>query len=232
MVPDPGPGVCHVCRGPAADGRRVCFACRVVARRLGPPLAPVVPVRLCPLPSPLYTVLLGYKESPVAEARRRFGAIVRALVRSFLLGHAGRLEATVGGPFDLVLLVPSTHRPGTAPLGLVDGLGVRRRRRTPHGAVGSGSAATGRCPGRAAARRAHAAGPGGLQPARPGRDAPSPVRARSSSTTPMSVAARSQSAASALGRAGARSTLIVPIGRVLRPDRVALHADFLRRHAA
>jgi hypothetical protein len=32
--------------------------------------------------------------------------------------------------------------------------------------------------------------------------------------------------------AGARSTLIVPIGRVLRPDRVASHADFLRRHAA
>ena len=80
-VPDPGPGVCRICRGPAAAGRRVCFACRVVARRLGLPLAPVVPARLCPLPSPLYTVLLGYKESPVAEARRRFGAIVRALVR-------------------------------------------------------------------------------------------------------------------------------------------------------
>ena len=44
--------------------------------------------------------------------------------------------------------------------------------------------------------------------------------------------ARSQSAAAALELAGARSTLIVPIGRVLRPDRVALHAEFLRRHAA
>ena len=43
--------------------------------------------------------------------------------------------------------------------------------------------------------------------------------------------ARAQSAAAALSLAAARSTLIVPLGRVLRPDRVALHADFLRRHA-
>ena len=54
-----------------------CFACRWVGRRLGRSLAPVFPVRLCPLPSPLYTVLLGYKESPVSEARRRFAPLLR-----------------------------------------------------------------------------------------------------------------------------------------------------------
>ena len=43
--------------------------------------------------------------------------------------------------------------------------------------------------------------------------------------------ARSQSAAAALQQAGAR-TVIGPLGRVLRPDRIALHADFLRRHVA
>jgi hypothetical protein len=43
--------------------------------------------------------------------------------------------------------------------------------------------------------------------------------------------ARAQSAAAALGRAGAR-TVIGPLGRVLRPDRIALHADFLDRHVA
>jgi hypothetical protein len=43
--------------------------------------------------------------------------------------------------------------------------------------------------------------------------------------------ARSQSAAAALQLAGARP-VIAPLGRVLRPDRVALHAEFLRRHAA
>ena len=82
-----------------------------------------------------------------------------------------------------------------------------------------------------AARRAHAARPGGLQPVRPGTTAPSRARALLLDDTYVS-GARSQSAAAALELAGARSTLIVPIGRVLRPDSVALHADFLRRHAA
>ena len=59
----------------------------------------------------------------MAEARLRFGTMVRMLVRSFLCAEAGRLETTIGGRFDLVALVPSTHRPGIAPLGLVDGLG-------------------------------------------------------------------------------------------------------------
>ncbi len=39
--------------------------------------------------------------------------------------------------------------------------------------------------------------------------------------------ARAQSAACALRLAGARATLIVPLGRVLRPDRVPVHAEFL-----
>jgi adenine/guanine phosphoribosyltransferase-like PRPP-binding protein len=41
--------------------------------------------------------------------------------------------------------------------------------------------------------------------------------------------ARAQSAAAALRRAGAASVQIVAAGRVLRPDRVPAHADFLRR---
>jgi hypothetical protein len=38
---------------------------------------------------------------------------------------------------------------------------------------------------------------------------------------------RAQSAAASLGHAGARSTLIVPLGRVLRPDRVPSHAEYV-----
>jgi hypothetical protein len=41
--------------------------------------------------------------------------------------------------------------------------------------------------------------------------------------------ARAQSAAAALRRAGARSVVIVVLGRVLRPDRVSAHATFLRQ---
>ena len=74
----------------------MCFACRVVVRRLGLPLAPVFPVRLCPLPSPLYAVLLGYKESPASEARHRFGPMVHALYAGFLSPHARCLAAAAG----------------------------------------------------------------------------------------------------------------------------------------
>jgi hypothetical protein len=95
-----------------------------VARTLGLPLAPVVPARLCPLPGPLYTVLLGYKEAPVAEARLRFAAIVRMVLVSFLRARVNQLAAQAGGPFDVVSVVPSTHRPGPAPLARVEGLGA------------------------------------------------------------------------------------------------------------
>jgi hypothetical protein len=229
-VPGPGPGVCGICRGPAAAGHAVCFSCRLVARRLRLPSAPVVPARLCPLPSPLYTVLLGYKESPVAEARLRFGTIVRALLRGFLLGDGGRLEGAVGGPIDVVALVPSTHRPGLAPLALVGGLADD---------VGGALPAARWAP--ALLRRAEQ--PGGSPPVahmRPDAAAftvPPSERAALRGARVLLLddtyvsGARAQSAAGALQRAGAR-TVIGPLGRVLRPGRVARHADFLRRHIA
>ena len=40
---------------------------------------------------------------------------------------------------------------------------------------------------------------------------------------------RAQSAAATLRRAGARSAVIVPVGRVLRPDRLPAHAAYLAR---
>ena len=84
---------------------------RVVGRRLGLPLAPVVPLRLCPIPGPLYTVLMGYKESPVAEARARYAAMPARLLREFLAAHAGCVAAVAGGPLGVALCVPSTARP-------------------------------------------------------------------------------------------------------------------------
>jgi hypothetical protein len=228
-VPGPAPGVCHICRGPASGGRSVCFVCRLIARRLGLPLAPVVPVRLCPLPGPLYTVLLGYKESPVAEARARFGALVRELLGAFLLAHIGRLEVTMGGPIEMVALVPSTHRPGPAPLGLVAGLGETVATVLP----------TARWSPDLLRRAAHRGGSPPVSHMRPHPAAfmVAPDSAALAGTRVLLLddtyvsGARSQSAAAALLLAGARP-VIAPIGRVLRPDRVARHAEFLRRHAA
>ena len=209
----------------------MCFACRTVARRLGLPLAPVVPVRLCPLPGPLYTVLLGYKESPVAEARLRYGTMVRTLLSEFLHRCAGQLEAVAGGAFGLVLPVPSTHRPGTAPLARVDGLGRDVAAALPlarwaPGLVQRAESADGPPP--VAHMRPDAAA---FRVRREDRAALTGCRVVLLDDTYVS-GTRSQSAAAALQRAGASATLIVPLGRVLRPDRSVCHADFLRRHAA
>jgi hypothetical protein len=229
-VPLPGPGVCRVCRGPAPAGQAACFACRLVARRLGLPSAPVVPARLCPLPSPLYTVLLGYKESPVAEARLRFGAIVCALLWAFLAGDGGRLEAALGGPIDVVTLVPSTHRPGAAPLALVAGLADSVVDALPAARWAPALLCRSDRPDGWPAVAHMRPDPAAFMVRPPDRAALRGARVLLLDDTYVS-GARSQSAAAGLQRAGAR-TVIGPLGRVLRPDRIALHADFLGKHAA
>ena len=199
----------------------MCFACRRVGRRLGLALAPVFPVRLCPLPGPLYTVLMGYKESPVREARRRFGPMVRALVEEYVSSHARCLVAAAGGTGDFVLPVPSSARPAGSPLCGVDGLG-------------SACAPLGDWTPRLLARTG--APVGHMRPARRAFEVPAALvpavagcRAVLLDDTYVS-GARAQSAAGALRRAGARSVVIVVLGRVLRPDRSAGHAAFLERH--
>jgi hypothetical protein len=197
----------------------------VVAGRLGLPLAPVLPVRLCPLPGRLYALLMGYKESPVAEARHRFAPVVRDLLASFLAAHGACVAAAGGGPVGLVLAVPSTARPDGPPLGALPGLGAAVR-----------SALGGACWAPRLLRRAPAADVGHMRPGAhafevvPGM----PVRVLRGRRAVLLddtyvSGARAQSAAAALRRAGVSSVVIVPVGRVLRPDRSALHADFLRR---
>ena len=211
--------MCGFCCGPSGP-HAVCFACRRVGRRLGLALAPVFPVRLCPLPGPLYTVLMGYKEAPVREARRRFGPMVRALVEEYVSSHAACVAAAAGGPGDVVLPVPSSARPGGSPLCGVEGLG-------------SACAPLGDWTPRLLAR---AGAPiGHMRPARgafevPAALAPAVAGRRAVLLDDTYVSgARAQSAAGALRQAGARSVVIVALGRVLRPDRAAGHAAFLER---
>jgi len=199
----------------------VCFACRRVGRCLGLALAPVFPVRLCPLPSPLYTVLMGYKESPVREARRRFGPMVRALVEDFVSPHARCLVAAAGGSSDLALPVPSSARPRGSPLCDVDGLA-------------SACAPLGDWMPQLLARAE--APVGHMRPARRAFEVPAALTPTVAGRCAVLLddtyvsGARAQSAAAALRRAGARSVVIVVLGRVLRPDRSAGHAAFLERH--
>ena len=198
----------------------MCFACRVVGRRLCLPLAPVFPVRLCPLPGPLYAVLMGYKESPVSEARHRFAAMVGALFAGFLSSHARCLAAAAGGPGELVLPVPSSARPSGSPLRGVVGLASAC---APLGDWSPGVLARTEAP------------VGHMRPDRRAFGVPAPLASAVAGRRALLLddtyvsGARAQSAAAALRLAGARSVVIVVLGRVLRPDRSAAHADFLDR---
>ncbi len=193
-----------------------------MGRRLGFPLTPVVPLRLCPIPGPLYTVLMGYKESPVAEARARYATMPARLLREFLAAHAGCVAAVAGGPLGVALGVPSTARPNGAPLTALDGMA---------GAAEAGGA----CWSPAVLRRA--AAPVGHMHPDAGAFSVLPEAHRRLEGERVLLfddtyvsGARAQSAAAALRRAGAAAVVVVVLGRVLRPDRAPSHAAFLRAH--
>ena len=214
-------GVCLVCCGPAAARSRVCFACRRVGHRLGAPLTPVLPAYLCPVPGPLYGVLLGYKEAPVAEARRHFARLVRALFAELLADHAACVAAAVGGVPDLVIPVPSTRRPGNAALSRVEGLAADMAARL------GGASWDPEALARGGTLIGHMAPhPDGFVV--PPSERPRVAGHRVALIDDVYVSgARAQSSAAALRRAGASAVVIVVLGRVLRPGRVARHARFL-----
>jgi hypothetical protein len=184
-----------------------------------------LPAHLCPVPGSLYTVLMGYKESPVDEARCRFAQLVFRLFADFFVTHRRCLaEATAAG-VDLVLPVPSSARPGPTPLEAVEGLG----------ALSVSSV----FPGARWAPRVLRRADGGIGHMRPNARAFAVPDSRRAAVRGSRVVllddtyvsgARSQSAAAALRRAGARSVTVVPLGRVIRPERFAAHAAFMNGH--
>jgi hypothetical protein len=198
-----------------------------VASRLGLPLAPVLPAYLCPVPGSLYTVLMGYKEAPVDEARRLFAGRASRLFADFFVTHRTCLaEATGDGVVDLIVPVPSSSRPGRASLEAVEGLGAR-------------TVASVR-PGATWAPRVLQRAEGGIGPMRPNARAfavPDSWRATVRGSRVLLLddtyvsGARAQSAAAALRRRGAGTVLIVPLGRVIRPERFVSHAAFVNGQA-
>jgi len=218
------------CCGPANPAYALCFACATASEQLNQALSPVLPLSLCPLPSDLYAVLLGYKEAPVAEVRRRCAATVDALFTHFFARHWRCVFQLLRQAPSLILPVPSSSRPGAPPLDHVTGLS-----RHVVDALAPWPALLGEplwCPG--VLERGHGlighmtSHPDGFVV--PGWAEPLVARSHVVLLDDTYVSgARAQSAAAALRLAGASRVLIVPLGRVIRPDRIAEHAEFLRR---
>ena len=190
------------------------------------PLTPVLPAALCPLPGPLYRVLMGYKESPIEEARQQFARRVGDLFSVCLTDHRPCIEAELGGRVDLALPVPSSSRPGRAPLERVDGLAE-----VVVAALGSQTRWWPRALQRAEGEIGHMR-PNAAAFAVPGASLDAVREARVVLLDDTYVSgSRSQSAATALRLCRARAVVIVPLGRVLRPERFSGHAALADRSA-
>jgi predicted amidophosphoribosyltransferase len=110
-APDPGPGVCKICRGPARHRVAYCWCCTRVCASLGmipARVPPVIPVGLCATGDAWNTSLRRYKDAPVAAARRHFAELIAGEVESFLRGNERDVEELTGG-FDSYCVVPSSR---------------------------------------------------------------------------------------------------------------------------
>jgi hypothetical protein len=217
---------CEICCGPTVAPFVHCFACRTLAELLHGPLTPVLPASLCPVPGPLYRVLMGYKESPVDEARRRFARRVGELFDAFLSGHRVCVEEALGGSVGLVLPVPSSSRPSGSPLSHVDGLGPRTA-----AVLGQGACWLPPVLERGRGEIGHMRpNPAAFVVARHFQQAVRGSRVVLLDDTYVS-GSRAQSAAMALRRAQARAVVIAPLGRVVRPERYRAHTALVDQTA-
>ena len=196
---------CLTCCGPTARRFAHCFACRAVSRALNLPLSPVLPAHMCPVPGPLYRMLMGYKEAPVDELRRHYSRSVEDSFSTFIAEH-----------------VASSSRPGRASLECAEGLAERVV-----SALGPGArwlpSALQRARGDIGPMR-----PNALAYVVPGSCRPDVRGSRVLLLDDVYVSgSRAQSAAAALRLSGARTVLVVPLGRVVRPERFATHAAFV-----
>jgi hypothetical protein len=194
-----------VCGGAVHGRPPVCFCCRLVARQLGLPLVPLVVLGEYRVGDADHRRLRGYKDAPTAAARERFGSELVDDLTDWLAANGRNLARRLGA-WSVVTTVPSTRRPGPAPVeGLID--------RVPH----------------LAERHLRLLGRGGgaidhLVAARDGFVPLEGIDRRGLEGLPVLIVddsvttgARAQSAAAALRLSGARVVGILAFGRALAP---------------
>jgi len=196
-VPEPGPGVCATCRGPARRGFARCFHCGLHAETAPGLLADVVaPVACAPKGSRLATDLWLYKSERTGS--REAGVALLAMLLVFLHDKAPGLWRAGDSVPTCACVVPSGRgRPGPHPLQALV-----------HGCLALPWAALVTLPG--GDSWARALDPGRFRAPRPLNGAA--VLLLDDTWTSGGTA---QSAAVALKRAGARWVAVVVLGRHL-----------------
>jgi adenine/guanine phosphoribosyltransferase-like PRPP-binding protein len=109
--------VCCICRAPTRLPFPLCFCCTTVTRQLRLPLVPVATVADYRLGDPLHRCLRGYKDAPLAEARRVHVLRLQAMLGAWVAGD--RTAPRFGRRWDAVVTVPSSRRPTGAPVDAV-----------------------------------------------------------------------------------------------------------------
>jgi predicted amidophosphoribosyltransferase len=199
-----GIAACAVCSGALHDGFGVCYCCATLAGQLQLPLTPLVAMVDYRLADPMHRRLRGYKDAPVAEARRVYLRQLVGFVSRWMTDLGGEPGGPFGGAWDTVATVPSSRRPGAPPVDAivarVPRLGHVHRRLLVRGPV--------RVDHLAADRRGFVPAPG----VDAGRLRHQRVLVVDDSVT---TGARAQSAAAALRIGGATVVGILAIGRVV-----------------
>lgn len=215
LAPPPdGPDVCAVCHGWARPGYSVCFACRLTLGSVRHPCRRVAAVSLYRPGGTLHHLLRGYKDGTGAAADVEGDRVAGVLAR--FLWERGPELCPDG--WDAVIVVPSTRpsrRSGPHPLELL----LARTFLAPQ--VWSGVLRAGTC----AADHRRAADDAFVVTG--DVDGAHLLLVDDTWTT----GARAQSAASALGSAGASVEGIVVVGRVVTPVPGAPTGRWWRDHA-
>jgi predicted amidophosphoribosyltransferase len=208
-----GFGICRVCEGPTQPGFGRCYCCSTLVARLQMPLAPVTAVTPYRVGDEMHRLLRGYKDASEAEVRSASVDRLAGLFGRWLGDQRSRLLARTGGRWDVVVGVPSSHRPGVP----VDALlrAVPALARTHRPLLVRGSEPTDHL---VASRRGFEVTPG-LGGGSTGDRA---LVVDDSFTT----GARAQSAVAALRAAGIRVAGVLVVGRVVAPDSASWQAAY------
>ena len=202
-----GFGICRPCEGPTRPGFALCYCCTTLIGRLQMPLAPVTAVTPYRVGDGMHRLLRGYKDAPMTEVRSICTSQLAGILRRWLSEHVDRLLARTGGPWDLVVGVPSSQRPVAPVDALVDAVPLLARHHV--SLLVRGPEPTDHL---VASRRGfEVTSNGGAGCGERGRRA---LVVDDSFTT----GARAQSAVAALRIAGIRVAGVLVVGRVIAPD--------------